>query len=236
MKGGTEYRDSYCWVFGGRKQTGDSYEDIIKQKIAGTYIPEVQKREVPRFDFEIQAETQNIEHNEDDDIETTTARTHDRSRRKKKLGRSTSPSASSSGPLSQRIKKGPVREDFLRRAKRGLANISANKTGTDRAPFENYGRTNNKPTHEGLFMATHNVGSQTGVYPAAFMRTRVRNQELEHQRRLAAERRAKKPVFYAKQTDAPDDIDVAGPFWVMWPSDEPFPDKYAQLEDIVRRE
>ena len=40
MKGSTEYRDAYCWFFGGREQTPDNFEEMIKQKIAGTFNEE----------------------------------------------------------------------------------------------------------------------------------------------------------------------------------------------------
>jgi hypothetical protein len=108
---------------------------------------------------------------------------------------------------------------------------------TARAHFHNYGWANIKPTNNDLYLTTFNVKAATGVNPDTVMKSRMRPfvmAEFRKPKPVTAVRRHQ-PVFYGSMRDArPDEKEqMDGPFWMYWPSDDPFPPQYAELEKIV---
>jgi hypothetical protein len=71
------------------------------------------------------------------------------------------------------------------------------------------------------------------------MKSRIRPRILEEygQPREVPCVHTREPAFFAgiKDMTPEEGVHADGPFWVSWPSDEPFPEEYAKLEQIVRR-
>lgn len=208
MKATTEYRDAYCWFFGSQRQGADTYEDMIKGKIAGTYSePEAHEF---KFDFE--------------------------TREKAPPPRPASTSKTASSGKSSR----KSRRDNSGSQKDPRSDKRYQNDGSLRASFTNYGEGNINPPNDKLYMTTFNVKSPTGVNPHTVMKNRIRPRVYE-QYRYPVAGVANKNQNRAKPKFIPgDDIihnatsDVDGPFYVYWPSEEPFPSQYRDLEKIVR--
>ena len=215
MKATTEYRDSYCWFFGGQKQLPDDYENMIKRKIAGTYV-ETPVQGPPKFDFE--------------DREKLAKELAER-RRHKLLPRQTA------GVTDQTKVKTEQKEEPKAEHKRYKGS-----DGSKRSSFQSYGQGNINPVIDKLYMTTFNVKSQTGVNPFTVMKERIRPEVLKeyrtHSTTTCPQRRNKKeetPKFYVKAEDVPDSEreNMEGPFWVHWDPARPLPSAYKDLEPVV---
>ena len=206
MKSTTEYRDAYCWFFGSQKQGADGYEDMIKGKIAGTYNePEDHQF---KFDFE--------------------------TREKPLSSRVSSPSRTTTASKSMR----KSRRDVSNVDKVSAADKRYRTEGSLRASFANYGEGNINPPNDKLYMTTFNVKSPTGVNPHTVMKNRIRPRVLEEYRTPVANvsrPKSAKPKFMSSEAAMRNgEEDVDGPFYVYWPSEDPLPHPYRDLERIVR--
>lgn len=87
-------------------------------------------------------------------------------------------------------------------------------------------------------MTTFNVKAPAGVNPHTRMKKELRPFVMSEftQPLPATTVHIHTPHFYASMRDMPRDeqLEMDGPFWVHWPSDEPFPAPYAALERVVR--
>lgn len=206
MKGATEYRDSYCWFFGGQKQNDDSFEDLVRQKIDGTYV-ESNVEPTPKFAFEIEEE--NLAH-------------------------------AFKVPKPERVVNEPKKQRSLAQTQIKKTKLTKHKfrSGTGRAKFHNYGQGNVNPPNDDLFMTTFNIKAPQGVNPHTVMKNEIRPYILSEYARPkpVATVHIHKPRFFATPKDAePEErVHMDGPYWVYWPSDQPFPDQYAELEEVVR--
>ncbi|OHS99544.1 hypothetical protein TRFO_34001 [Tritrichomonas foetus] len=211
MKGTTEYRDAYCWFFGGREQSPDSFEEMIKQKIAGTYKGDQNSKPVPKFQFEIDAEEQ-------DAVVPTPKRI---------IGMNNPPKVRQS--IIEVKKEARRKEEEARRYK---------YDGSHRSKFHNYGMGNVHPPNDDLFMTTYNIKADTGVNPHTVMKSRLRPYILSEYAKPKPVTSVKvhTPNFFASPKDMTEEqqLQMDGPFWVYWPSSKPFPKEYSQLERVVR--
>jgi hypothetical protein len=180
---------------------------MIKDKLAGTYRPE-SAREPPRFAFEtrVAEEQSRIIPNPANVLSAN---------------ESTRPRSPSS---------------YERKGAR--ATVHSPPRDTSRAHFHNYGCANIKPPNDDLYLTTFNVKAPTGVNPHTVMKTRMRPfvmAEFAKPRPVTVVRKHQ-PAFYGSMREAqPDEKgQMDGPFWMYWPSDDPFPPQYAELEKIVR--
>lgn len=236
MKGATEYRDAYCWFFGGREQSPDNFEEMIKQKIAGTYKEDdwagmggggrgggygmgsgsfgssFSEKSVPKFRFEIEAE-------EKGKITPTPKRIY---------GTNTPPPSSRKSIIE--VKKEAKKQE--------IADKKYKYDGSRRSQFLNYGMGNVHPPNDDLFMTTYNIRADTGVNPHTVMKSRIRPYILSEYAKPKPVTCVKvhTPEFFAspKEMTKEEQLQMDGPFWVCWPSSKPFPKEYAQLESIVR--
>ena len=211
MTNATEYRDSYCWFYGGPKRSPDKVDDLVRSKLNGTYVPDPPKR-VPKFGFE---------------------------KNTKDANNAVIPNPQNVSPANKtkRSRKSIVyykaNAERIRREKR-----NAKLAHTRRSHFVNYGQGNTNPTNEELFMTTFNVKAPTGVNPHTKMKHKLRPWVLaEFTEPLPTTTvHMHEPKFYASMKDMPreEQLEMDGPFWVHWPSSEPFPEPYSALERIVR--
>lgn len=215
MKGTTEYRDAYCWFFGGREQSPDSYEEMIKEKIAGTYRNDENQfaKTVPKFKFELEAEG------------------------KEKIVPTPKTIVGTNNPQPAASRKSLV--DLKKEAKRKQEEEKrAKKNGSGRGKFASYGMGNVHPTNDELFMTTYNIKADTGVNPYTVMKSRIRPYILSEYARPkpVTSVRVHTPNFFASPKDMTEEqqLQMDGPFWVYWPSSKPFPKEYSELEKIVR--
>ena len=211
MKGSTEYRDAYCWFYGGRENSPDDFEEMIKQKIAGTYKESTVKKEVPRFRFEIEAE-------EKDAVIPTPKRI---------IGMNHPPPSRKS--IIEVKKEAKKKEEDAKKYK---------YDGSHRSKFHNYGMGNVNPPTEELFMTTFNIKADTGVNPHTVMKSRLRPYILSEyaKPKPVTAVRMHEPHFYStpKEMTEEERLQMDGPFWVSWPSSKPFPKEYSELERVVR--
>lgn len=225
MKGSTEYRDAYCWFFGGREQSPDNFEEMIKQKIAGTFREEdwehksrgsfgdsFSEKNVPKFKFEIEAE-------EKGKIIPTPKRIY------------------GTNNLPPNTRKSII--ELKKEAKKKEIDDKKYKyDGSRRSHFLNYGMGNVHPPNDDLFMTTYNIRADTGVNPHTVMKSRIRPYILSEYARPKPVTCVKvhTPGFFSspKEMTKEEQLQMDGPFWVCWPSSKPFPKEYSQLERIVR--
>lgn len=209
MKGSTEYRDSYCWFFGDKSQNFDSFEDLVNAKINGTYKEE-KKEIIPKFAFEIEEENNPTPYKIPEPEKTVPQQ-----RKKERLANARAKSQAKTSLTKHKF-----------------------RSGRNRANFHNYGQGNVNPPNPELFMTTYNIKAPQGVNPHTVMKNEIRPYILSEYARPkpVATVHIHKPQFFSSPKDAePEErVHMDGPYWVYWPSDEPFPEQYSELERIVR--
>jgi hypothetical protein len=208
----TEYRDAYCWFFGGSKSSYDSFQALIQSKMDGTFEGEFPKP-IPQFAFEL---------------------------RQPENAPQVIPNASNVVPFQNPKAPSTATINKARKeaAKKAAAEREYQKSGASRSHFHNYGRANVNPPNPDLFMTTFNVKAPTGVNPHTLMKGRIRPfvlAEFAKPRPVTAVH-LHQPKFLASRKDATSDekLQMDGPFWACWSSSEPFPEGYEELEALVR--
>jgi hypothetical protein len=191
------------------RQSDDSYERMIQGKVAGTYRPD-SLSEPPRFAFETRlAQEQSTIIPNPAHVLSAKEATTERS-------------------LSSYERKG------------AWVAPSSPSRDTARAQFHNYGWANIHPTNSDLYLTTFNVKAATGVNPHTVMKSRMRPFVMSEFRKPkpVTSVRIHQPAFYGNMRDVqPDERgQTDGPFWMYWPSDDPFPPQYAELEKVVRNQ
>jgi len=206
----TEYRDAYCWFYGIDQKPFDEFDEIVAQKVQGTYQEEDQsKKYVPHFQFEIDAEKSKVR-----PIPLPVA-------------------ALNSLPLKKQTKK---KQNGQNQASQ---NKIANKINTMERKdfcFVNYGMGNVNQPNPKYNRTTFNVKAGKGVHPNTQKRAKLRGYIASQYARPPPQANVKvhEIKFIPDPSAAKKNQDVKGPYWVYWPSDEPFPEEYAELEKIVR--
>lgn len=205
----TEYRDSYCWFHGGPKHAEDHIDKLVKTKIDGTY-QQPPPKVTPEFQFEQKQ----------------------KDKRARVLPNPQNVVAANSNKAPRKsivhVKEAEVRKQREKKK-------SKHHTST----FTNYGEGNTHPTNPDLYMTTYNVKAPEGVNPYTLMKAALRPYiaaEYAQPRPITAVR-MHQPRFYKSMKEMPRDeqLQMDGPFWVHWPSDKPFPQAYAELEEVVRQ-
>lgn len=215
MKGTTEYRESYCWFYGGRDSSPDRYDDLIRSKIDGTYVPKENQPPVPEFSFEKRQREEQARIIPDPSNVISADVGKDPSSRKN---------------VSKLQKK--------RHTDKQAKQSRQSKRSLDKSCFHCYGQGNTNPPNKDLFMTTFNVRAPTGVNPHTLMKAQIRPYVMTEYARPkpVASVKMHKPAFYRSIKEAPkeEQLHMDGPFWIHWPSKDPFPEAYASLEKIVR--
>ena len=203
----TEYRDAYCWFYGLEQKPFDEFDEIVAQKVQGTYIEEDNKSQyVPHLQFEIDAE-------------------------KSKVRPIPLPVASmNSLPVKKPSKK--KQNEQKQAQEKALIAQSQRKDMC----FVNYGMGNVHQPNPKYNNTTFNIKAVKGVHPNTKKRAKLRGYIASHYARPPPKANVKvhEIKFIPNPSAAKKNQDVKGPYWVYWPSDEPFPEEYAELEKIVR--
>jgi hypothetical protein len=185
---------------------------MIQSKISGTFEPESAKP-VPRFAFEL---------------------------REPENAGQVKPNAANVVPFrnDQSKSRTSLIESRKAAAKAEAAAKEYQKSGASRSHFHNYGTGNVNPPNPDLFMTTYNVKSPTGVNPHTVMKGRIRPFVLSEyaKPRPVTAVRMHSPKFFASRKDATyeERLQMDGPLWACWPSSDPFPEGYEELEALVR--
>lgn len=217
MKGTTEYRESYCWFYGGKENSPDRYDDLIRSKINGTYVAKQNENAVPEFSFEKRQREEQVRVVPDP---------------------SNVISADAGKDTSSRKSLAKLRAEKKRQSRKQAKKMREDERAAARSCFHNYGQGNTNPPSKELFMTTFNVKAPAGVNPHTLMKSQIRPYVMTEYARPKpiATVKMHKPAFYQSIKEAPKEqqLHMDGPFWIHWPSEKPFPQEYAALEKIVR--
>ena len=224
MKGATtEYRESYCWIQGSIRTKKDGFDDMIRNKIEGTY-KESQKEEKPKYELNV----------EDCYTEKT-------------------PKPKSSPPIpiqdpnsnQEQQQKSYGRKSLIsnrkNKQKKGAngSSLSSSRSGSNRSVFCNYGNGNTTRLNPKFNLTSYNIGADDGVNPNTITRNEGRNYALsKYGRPPETSVRVYRPGFFESPNQAPEAIrsELEGPFWVSWPQNTPVPDEYAEIRHIVENQ
>jgi len=208
----TEYRESYCWLMGSNTNRSTKYEEIITQKIDGTYHqPEIPKRFVLNLsecEPEIQKNT--------DLGKNALDMKEEKSEPQKSFGR----------------------RSLISNRKKASSSQNAKKKIRNHPKFHNYGQGNVKPVNPNFFMNTYNIKADQGIHPDTLMRASLRSEISSNyaKPRPSARVHVYTPGFYSYPAQIPEaeKMDAQGPYWFYWPSKETLPQEYSELNKIIK--
>ena len=228
----TEYRESYCWIQGSIKTRKDKFDDMISQKIAGTYGQSRDtNNEKPSYEFNIEdclpEKTPQPRHFSPTPIQQYEDQQVKEQRVKKSFGRKS---------LISKQKK-PVNMKNSRASSRISHSDarSARSCSSSRSNFCNYGNGNTTRLNPKFNLTSYNLGAEEGVNPNTIIRNQSRQYALSKYGKPLDSGRSSKPAFFESPNQAPEEIrsELEGPFWVSGPQNIPVPDEYAELRPIV---
>lgn len=205
----TEYRDAYCWYYGINQKACDKFDEIILQKLNGTYREESRQKYIPHFQFELE------------------------SKKKKIVPVPLPTSAPTQNNTIQNIDRKKINKKESKKPQKKAKKAWVAKGN---GAFVEYGNGNTHQLNPELNGLTFNIKAPEGVHPSTLLRASLRPYVNAQYARPPPqpEVKAHEIQFISTPSLAKRSQDVKGPYWVYWPSDESFPPEYKELENIVR--
>ena len=206
MSYSTEYRDAYCWFYGRKLKKGDNFDELVNQKIHNQVPQEKESKPIVQFQFEVIKQTPENPPEED---------------------------------MEEEIEEEETKENVSQKSqKRSMENsqIFIRNSFRHNSPFENYGRCNMNNVNPNYDRTTFNIKAQTGVNPNTKNRAGLRgfiSSEYAHPKPNISIN-VHRPHFISNPTQAKNNQQIKGPYWVYGPSESAFPPEYHELEQIVR--